>query len=158
VPQNHKVQVKMSDMQGVYVYPKMTRKPPFSVEASGYTKKEGETIPRRNPACKDKLATVPSDDVTTVYENLRRSAAKFGNAKAMGWRKVIKTHMETKKVKKMVDGKEQEVDKNWTYFELSGYNYITFVEYEKLALAAGAGFRDLGLQKDDKIHLYGATR
>jgi long-chain acyl-CoA synthetase len=58
----------------------------------------------------------------------------------------------------MVDGKEQEVDKNWTYFELSGYNYITFVEYEAMALAAGAGFRNLGLQKDDKIHLYGATR
>lgn len=41
---------------------------------------------------------------------------------------------------------------------MSGYNYITFVEYEKMALAAGAGFRNLGLQKDDKIHLYGATR
>lgn len=107
---------------------------------------------------KDKLVTVPADEVTTVYENLKRSAAKFGNAKAMGWRKVIKTHTETKKVKKMVDGKEQEVDKNWIYYELSGYNYITFVEYEKLALSAGSGLRDLGLQKDDKIHLFGATR
>ena len=148
----------MGDMQGVYVYPKMTKKPPFSIEVSGYTKKDGETIPRRNPCAKDKLVTVPSDEVTTLYENLKRSAAKFGNAKAMGWRKLIKTHTETKKVKKMVDGKEQEVDKNWTYFELSGYNYITFVEYEAMALAAGAGFRNLGLQKDDKIHLYGATR
>jgi long-chain acyl-CoA synthetase len=77
----------MGDMQGVYVYPKMTKKPPFSIEVSGYTKKNGETIPRRNPCAKDKLVTVPSDEVTTLYENLKRSAAKFGNAKAMGWRK-----------------------------------------------------------------------
>lgn len=33
------------------------------------------------------------------------------NAKAMGSRKLIKTHQETKKVKKMVDGEEREVDK-----------------------------------------------
>ena len=102
----------MGDMQGVYVYPKMTNKPPFSIEVEGYTKKDGETIPRRNPVAKDKLLTVPADDKTTVYENLRRSAAKFGNAKAMGWRKLIKTHTETKKVKKMIDGKEQEVEKD----------------------------------------------
>jgi long-chain acyl-CoA synthetase len=148
----------MASMQGVMLLPKMTKKPPFSVEAPGYEKKDGETIPRRNPVAKDKLVTVPADEVTTVFENLKRSAAKFGNAKAMGWRKLIKTHTETKKVKKMVDGKEQEVDKNWTYFELSGYNYITFVEYEKMALSAGSGLRNLGLEKDDKIHLFAATR
>ena len=148
----------MGDMQGVYINPKMTAKPPFSVEASGYTKNDGETIPRRNPLAKDKLVTVPSDDVTTVYENLRRSAAKFGNGKAMGWRKLIKTHTETKKVKKLVDGKEQEVDKKWTYFEMSGYNYITFNEYEKMALSVGSGLRGRGLEKDDRIHLFGATR
>src|SRR2546430_9486683 len=36
------------------LYPKMTRKPPFSVEAPGYEKVKGETIPRRNPAAKDR--------------------------------------------------------------------------------------------------------
>lgn len=33
------------------------------------------------------------------------------NAKAMGSRKLVKTHQETKKVKKIVDGEEHEVDK-----------------------------------------------
>ena len=136
----------------------MTKKPPFSVDASGYEKVKGETIPRRNPLAKDKLITKPSSEVETVYDNLRRAATKFGNAKAIGSRKIIKTHVETKKVKKMVDGKEQEVDKQWTYFELSGYSYMTFIEYEQLALQAGAGLRGLGLQPGDKMHLYGATR
>lgn len=140
------------------LYPKMTKKGPFSVEASGYEKKEGESIPRRHPKSKDKLISKPSDEVSTVYENFRRSAAKFGNAKALGTRKLIKTHTENKKVKKIVDGQETEVDKKWTYFELSGYSYMSFVEYEKLALQCGSGLRNLGMEKDDKMHLYGASR
>lgn len=140
------------------VYPQLTKKPPFSVDAAGYQKKEGETIPRVNPLAKDKLIVQPSSEVATIYDNLRRSARKFGNSKAIGTRKIVKTHTENKKVKKIVDGKEQEVDKKWTYFELSGYSYISFIEYEQMALRAGSGLRHLGLVKDDKMHLYGATR
>jgi long-chain acyl-CoA synthetase len=143
---------------GPFLYPKMTKKPPFSVEVPGYERVEGETIPRRNPAAKDKLITRPSDEIATVFDNLKRAAEKYGNAKALGTRKLIKTHVENKKVKKMVDGKETEVDKKWTYFEMSGYSYMSFVEYEKLALSCGCGLRSLGLVKDDKLHLYGATR
>ena len=140
------------------MYPKMTKKPPFSVEAPGYEKVEGETIPRRNPVAKDKLITRPSDEVATVFDNLKRAAEKFGNANALGTRKLIKTHVENRKVKKIVEGREIEVDKKWTYYEMSGYTYMSFVEYEKLALSCGSGLRSLGMAKDDMIHLYGATR
>lgn len=141
-----------------YVQPQMMKKPPFTVEASGYEKKEGETIPRRHPAAKDQLIVKPSEDVSTIYENLVRAAKKFGNAKAIGSRKVIRTHTENKKVKKIVDGKEQEVDKKWTYFELSGYHYMSFIEYQQLALDIGSGLRNLGVTKEHRMHLYGATR
>ena len=148
----------MADRQGEVLYPKMTKRPPFSVEAAGYEKTKGETIPRRIPQAKEKLVSKPADEVSTVYENLKRSADKFGNARAVGSRKLIKMHTEKKKVKKIVDGKETEVDKKWSYFELSGYTYMTFIEYEKLALELGSGLHNLGLQVNDKIHLYGATR
>ena len=141
-----------------YVQPQRVKRPPFSVDASGYELVEGETIPRRNPLAKDKLIVLPSDDVKTVYDNLKRASAKFGNAKAIGSRRIIKLHTENKKVKKIVDGQEQEVDKKWTYFELSGYEYMSFIEYEKLAHDCGSGLRHLGISKNDKIHLYGATR
>ncbi|KAL2408286.1 Long-chain-fatty-acid-CoA ligase 1 [Exophiala dermatitidis] len=140
-----------------YVQPQLVKKPPFSVEASGYEKKDGETIPRRHPMAKDKLITQPSDDVKTIYDNLKRASRKFGNAKAIGTRKIIKTHVENKKVKKIVDGQEQEVDKKWTYYELSGYSYMSFIEYEKLALDCASGLRHLGITKENKMHLYGAT-
>lgn len=135
----------------------MTKRGPFTVEASGYEPVDGETIPRRHPASKDKLATSPAEDVNTIFDIFKRSADKFGNAKALGSRRIIKVHQETKKVKKMVDGQTREVDKNWSYFELSGYSYMSFVEYEKLVLQIGAGLRKLGMVESDRLHLFGAT-
>jgi long-chain acyl-CoA synthetase len=141
----------------LHIQPRMAKKGPFSVEASGYEPVEGETIPRRHPAAKDHLIVRPSEDVATTYDNFRRSARLFGNNKAVASRKLIKLHTENKKVKKMVDGVEKEVDKQWTYFEKSEYAYKTFLEYEQLCLQLGSGLRKLGLEKDGRIHLYGAT-
>lgn len=140
------------------LYPRISSSPPFTVEASGYEPVKGETIPRRHPVSKDKLVTTPSDDVKTIFDIIRHSAEKFGNAKALGTRRLIKTHTENKTVKKTVDGVTKDVEKSWTYFELSGYTYISFVEYEKLILEVGAGLRKLGLVKGDRIHLFAATR
>ena len=136
----------------------MSAKGPFTVEASGYEKVEGETIPRRHPQSKDKLVTSPSEDVKTIFDIIKRGADNFGNAKALGSRKVVKTHSETKKVKKMVDGQTKEVEKKWTYFELSEYNYLSFVEYEKMVLDIGAGLRKIGMEKSDRVHIFAATR
>lgn len=140
------------------LYPRMAKTPPFTVEADGYEPVDGETIPRRHPLAKHKLISRPSDDVKTVFDILMRGADKFGNAKAVGTRRMVKTHQETKKVKKTVDGQTKMVDKKWTYFELSEYSYISFVEYEKMVLQIGAGLRSLGMNKGDRVHLYAATR
>ncbi|RMZ79602.1 hypothetical protein DV737_g3290, partial [Chaetothyriales sp. CBS 132003] len=57
-----------------YVQAQLVAKPPFSVDAPGYEKKEGETVPRVNPIARDGLITQPSSDVATIYDNLRRAA------------------------------------------------------------------------------------
>lgn len=136
----------------------MAKKPPFSVEVPGVEAKPGETIPRRLPVAKDGLFTRLPEDVATTYEILRRSARVFGNAKAVGSRRLIKVHTENKKIKKVVDGVEKEVDKQWNYYEMSGYEYKTFIEYERLALQLGQGLRKIGLAKGNRVHLFGATR
>jgi long-chain acyl-CoA synthetase len=138
--------------------PRMTKKPPFTVEVAGYEAVEGETIPRRNARSPDKLLSQPEEGVATIFDVVKRSAEKYGDRRAVGTRKLIKTYNETKKVKKVIDGRVQEVDKQWTYFELSGYSYLTFKEYETLVLQIGAGLRKLGLVKDDRIHLFASTR
>ena len=137
----------------------MTKKPPFTVEVANTPVVPGETVPRRNVRSPEKLLISPDEaNISTVFDIVKESSRKYGDLKAVGSRKLIKTHHETKKVKKVVDGKVQEVDKNWTYFELSGYSYMTFKEYETLVLQLGSGLRKLGLEPQDRVHLFASTR
>ncbi|KAF2217974.1 hypothetical protein CERZMDRAFT_30709 [Cercospora zeae-maydis SCOH1-5] len=145
------------DLKTLVPQPKMYKKPPFTVEVQGAEKKEGETIPRRNVRTKDQLKSTPEEGVNTIFDILKRSSQKYGNAKALGKRKLIKLHEENKKVKKTVDGVEQEVDKKWTYYELSPYEYMSFTEYEQLALNVGCSFRALGMNAHDRVHIFAAT-
>jgi len=139
-------------------HPRLLKSPPFSVEAPGYEHIDGETIPRRHPLCVNGLTSQPEEGVTTLFDVLLRSSEMFGDLRAVGTRKLIKTHHEIKKIKKMVDGKEVEADKNWTYFEMAAYEYLTFAEYMNLALQIGSGYRKLGLGRGDRIHIFAATR
>lgn len=145
------------DLKSFVPQPRVYKKAPFTVEAPGAEKVDGETIPRRNYRAKDGLISTPAPDIKTIYDILRASSAKYGNAKAVGKRKLVEIHEETKKIKKVVDGKEQEVDKKWSYFELSPYEYMSFSEYEELALNAGRGFRALGMKAEQRVHLFAAT-
>lgn len=133
-------------------------KPPYTIEAPGYEKVPGETIPRRHPRAKDGLLTTPSDDVKTVFDIVRRSARIYPNEPGLGSRKLIKLHKEMKKVPKVVDGEVREVDKEWQYFELSKYSFMTFKEFETLVLQLGSGLRKLGLVAGDKLHIFATTR
>lgn len=138
--------------------PKCVNSGPYTVDAPGFEKVEGETVPRRNVHTKDGLKMRPTEELAVMSDIIRIAAAKFGNAKAIGSRTLVKTHNETKKLKRIVDGQEQEYDKKWTYFELSEYKYMSFVEFEQLCLQLGAGLRKLGLQAPDRVHLFAATR
>lgn len=137
--------------------PRMSKKGPFTVEVAGLKAVEGETIPRRNSRHADKLLERPCEGINTLVDFVRTSAVKYGDAKALGSRKLIKKHYETKKIKKIVNGEEQEVDKQWTYLEMSGYNYISYKELEILTHQLGAGLRKLGLSSPDRVHMFAST-
>jgi long-chain acyl-CoA synthetase len=137
--------------------PRMIKRPPFTVEVSGSPQVEGETVPRRNANFASKLLSQPEEGIDTIFDFVKHAASKFGDQKAVGSRTLIKKHHETKKVKKVVNGELQHVDKSWTYFELSGYKYLSFTEYETQVLQVGAGFRKLGLEAPDRVHMFAST-
>ncbi|KAJ4363144.1 long-chain fatty acid-CoA ligase [Neocucurbitaria cava] len=147
----------VQDLKKLMPQARASRAGPYTTEAADAQKVDGETIPRRNLASKDGLRATPTDGVETLYDILRYSSAKYGNAKAAGSRRIVNIHEETKKIKKMVDGKEQEVDKKWQYFELSPYKYKSFVEFEKIALSVGSALKNLGYGPQDRMHLFAAT-
>lgn len=134
------------------------QKPPYTIEAPGYAPVEGETIPRRHPKAKDGLIERPAPDVNTTFDLLKRSVDKYANEPAIGSRKLIDIHKEKKKVPKVVDGQTTEVEKEWTYYELSDYTYITYQEYFTQILQIGAGLRKLGLSRGDRLHIFATTR
>jgi len=146
-----------ADLKKLMPQAKAVRPGPYTVESAGAQKVDGETLPRRTLASKDALITTPAAGIETLYDVLRHSSAKFGNAKAVGARRIVQVHEETKKIKKMVDGVETEVDKKWQYFELSPYKYKSFVEFEQMALAVGSGIKALGFAPQDRLHLFAAT-
>jgi long-chain acyl-CoA synthetase len=148
----------MTDWTSVIQPLSWVHKPPFTIEAPGYEKIPGETIPRRHPRAKDGLRNTPADGVNTVWDIVQRSAKTYPNHRAIGWRKLIKLHKETKKVQKNVDGQVKEVDKEWQFFELSEFSYVTYKQYEKLVREVGSGLRKLGMSPDTKLHLFGTTR
>jgi long-chain acyl-CoA synthetase len=139
-------------------YPVATSKLPYTLQVPGIEPKEGEGIPRRHPSSIDGLKTTPDPDVKTLYDVVVRGAKMFGNEKCMGSRKLIKTHVEEKKLKKIVDGVETEVSKEWTYYEMSGYTWRTFTDYKERVDTCGSGLRALGLGKDDMVQIFAATR
>lgn len=145
------------DLKTAQIQPRMVKKSPFSVPVPDIEAPDGETVPRRHPECVNELRSKPDPNISTTYELLRVSVERYGDLRALGSRRLIQLHHETKKVKKMVDGEEQEVDKKWTYFELSNYEFLSYTEYEKLALQIGAGLRSLGLVKDDRVHIFAGT-
>jgi long-chain acyl-CoA synthetase len=136
----------------------MVQKPPFTIESPGCKPVEGETIPRRHPKAKNGLLQRPGPGINTTFDLLKGSAEQYGNEPAVGSRKLLGTHIEKKKVPKLVDGAVIEVEKEWIYFELSDYTYMTYQEYFTMVLQLGAGLRKLGLSPKDKLHIFATTR
>lgn len=135
----------------------MVKSPPFSREVENVEPIEGESIPRRNSKYPE-LLTTPEAGISTLFDIVKRGASKFGDSKALGSRKLIKKHNETKKVKKVIDGKVHEVDRDWTYFELSPFEYTSFTQLQLITAQLGSGLRKLGLVQYDKIHMFASTR
>lgn len=106
----------------------------------------------------DKLVETPHDDVRTLYDVITYSANKFGKKHAFGYRKVEQVIEEEKEVVKVVNGEEQKTKKKWKYFQLSGYQYLSYLSVQKLAHEIGQGFRALGLKEHAKVEIFSATK
>lgn len=134
--------------------PRIIKSGPYTVEVEGVAMVDGETIPRRHPLAKERLHERPEPEVQTVFDILRQAAKKHDHAHALGSRRVLDTHIEIKKTR---DKEGKLIEKQWTYYELSDYSYLSYVEFEQRALLTGMAMRSLGLSRKDRIEIYAAT-
>lgn len=123
--------------------------------------KKGETAPRRNIKNKAAAVTKPAGyTCKTIYEFFNQAVEKHGKKRnCQGWRDLVEIHEETKKITKIIDGEEVEIDKKWLYYEKSDYKYITFGELQTLINHYGKGLVKIGLNHSvsDKLHIFAAT-
>ncbi|KAF5329534.1 hypothetical protein D9619_009047 [Psilocybe cf. subviscida] len=104
---------------------------------------------RRCSLSKNGLVTQPFEGINTVYDVVEYAARTHGNRNALGWRDVVKIHTEEKDVTKVVDGKEVVEKKKWSYFELSDYKYISFVQLKEAVSEVARALVHLGVTNED---------
>ncbi|KAK9375767.1 eukaryotic long-chain fatty acid CoA synthetase (LC-FACS) [Lipomyces chichibuensis] len=134
----------------------LRKSPPYSKE-SGIPAARNEVPARRNinstpPG--SSLRVFPADGIETTYDLIQWVAKKYGDKPALGSRKIIKIHEETKLIKKIVDGQETTVPKKWNYFELSPYAFVTYNELLDEVNVLGAALKFL---KVSLLENYAAT-
>ncbi|KAK9361115.1 eukaryotic long-chain fatty acid CoA synthetase (LC-FACS) [Lipomyces starkeyi] len=121
------------------------KSPPYSKE-SGIPAAQNEVPARRSINSSppgSPLRVFPVDGIETTYDLIQWVAKKYGDKPALGSRKIIKIHEETKLVKKIVDGQETTVPKKWNYFELSPYTFVTYKELLDEVNILGAALKHL---------------
>ncbi|KAJ3569539.1 hypothetical protein NP233_g4985 [Leucocoprinus birnbaumii] len=118
---------------------------------------EGEGGVRRIAITKDKLVTQPSEGVDTVFDIVEYAARTHGSRNALGWRDVVRIHEEEKDVTKIVDGKEVVEKKKWKYFELSGYQFHSFIDVKNIVSEIGRGLLELGINAEEVFNVYAQT-
>ncbi|GME73215.1 unnamed protein product [Ambrosiozyma monospora] len=126
----------------------------------GKAAKPNETAPRRYYKVKDGALSRPIGmKCETVWEYFNECAQMHGlNSKCQGWRDLIDIHFEKKMVKKYIDGKTVEVEKEWMYYEKSDYKYVTFGELRDLCVTYGKGLSKIGMKpREDRLHIFAST-
>ncbi|KAF8547528.1 acetyl-CoA synthetase-like protein [Imleria badia] len=80
-----------------------------------------------------------------------------GSVVALGWRNIIGIHEEEKEVKKTVGGKEVTETKKWKHFELSDFEYISFLDVQERVMELARGLLHHGILKTDVFNIYAQT-
>lgn len=147
-----------SDLKKAIVQPGMFHKAPFSLEVPDVDPVEGETIPRRNSKYIKALLSQPHPSIATLYDVLQYGRDTYGDAPALGSRKLIREHDKKVSTTTKVGDKESVTSKTWRAYEMEGYRWTSYVEYFDLAMRIGQGLRKMGLQPGDRLHIFAATR
>ncbi|KAL7413055.1 long-chain-fatty-acid-CoA-ligase [Mrakia frigida] len=122
---------------------------------------KGETRARRS-YCVKELVTQPLPGIDTTYDVVQYAATTYPNRRAFGTRPVLDIVKETKTIAKMVGGQETTQEKEWSFFKLGAYEWITYKEFAEWTGWLATGLWELGLGRregaeDQFVNIFGAT-
>lgn len=135
-----------------------TSKRNFFGKGSVVVPSDGEGAVRRLAITADRLVTRPFEGIDVIPDVIAYAARTHGSRDAVGWRNIIGIHEEEKEVKKTVGGKEVTETKKWKYFELSDFEFISFLDVQTRVLELARGLLHHGILKTDVFNIYAQTR
>ncbi|CEL59138.1 hypothetical protein RSOLAG1IB_09115 [Rhizoctonia solani AG-1 IB] len=133
----------------------MPNSKPGSVEIGSADK--GESAVRRSWIHPDSLVDRPAEGINIIHDVLQYAARTHGSKQAVGWRNIEKIVEEEKEITKNVGGKQVTEKKVWKYFQLSEYQYWSFVEFRDYCMEAARGLVVLGVEKGKVFNIYAQT-
>ena len=98
------------------------------------------------------------DGIDTVADVLPYAARQYGTKAALGYRDIVGLVEEETEETKVVEGKETVVKKKWTFFQLSDYKYISFIELKNTVDDVARGLVDIGVTRADVLNIFASTR
>ncbi|KAG0660768.1 long-chain fatty acid-CoA ligase [Rhodotorula mucilaginosa] len=117
----------------------------------------GQGRPRRYYMAKDGLVDSPGPGIRVIPDMLDHSVKVRPDAPAVGWRDTINIHKEYKDVKKVIDGQETTEKKEWTYYELTDYRYLSYAELGQLVADLASALVETGHSRDTVFNIYAQT-
>ncbi|KAJ2000934.1 long-chain fatty acid-CoA ligase [Coemansia thaxteri] len=121
------------------------------------TGSDTETPTRRFHTTADRIVDRARPDITNIYAALIHSQQTNPDSNSLGKRDVLGTVTEEKTVPHKVDGKIENTTKQWSYFKLGEYKWMTYDQVYHYTKNLGAGFVKLGLQPKSRVLIYVPT-
>ncbi|KAJ3040367.1 long-chain fatty acid-CoA ligase [Rhizophlyctis rosea] len=112
---------------------------------------------RNVDALKGDLLNNINGNIFTMYELFNHVAETYPTVNSFGSRTVVREIEEEKEIIKVIGGQETKEIKKWKFFELSGYEWLTYAEAKQWTIDIGAGLRKIGLKEQDKLTIFAAT-
>lgn len=108
--------------------------------------KDETSVKRHSSKSNEPLVSTPHPSINSLWDLVEYAATKHGCATAHGFRPVLED------VENTFDGAKS-IRRQRGPYQWSSYN-----DYKDLVIQVGSGFRALGLNTGDKVHIYAATR
>ncbi|KAJ2862335.1 long-chain fatty acid-CoA ligase [Coemansia aciculifera] len=121
------------------------------------TGSETETPTRRFHTTADRVVDRAQPDITNIYAALLRGRDTKPDYKSLGKRDVLGTVTEEKTVQHKVDGKLEQTTKEWSFFKLSEYKWMSYAQVYEYTKNLGAGYLKLGLKPKSRVLIYAPT-
>ncbi|KAJ2384170.1 long-chain fatty acid-CoA ligase, partial [Coemansia sp. RSA 2559] len=121
------------------------------------TGSDTETPTRRFHTTADEIVDCADHGITDIYSALLHANKTRPDNDILGKRDVIGIVTENKTVQHKVNGKMESQNKQWSYFKLGEYKWMTYSQMADYTKDLGAGFRKLGLESKGRVLIYAPT-